>query len=114
MSLKGVLLLLSTGAFTVTGQILMKVGMTISGHLSFKDSITSPYILAGVLCYISGFLVWLNVLKILPLSIAYPFSSITYVLIIFGSAFFLGEPITLFKIIGIVCIVTGVVFISQG
>ncbi len=114
MTTKGFLFLLVTVSFTVTGQVLMKKGMSVPGLHSFKDYISNYYLLLGGICYVVGFLVWLNVLKIIPLSIAYPFSSIAYVLVIAASAVFLNESITMFKIIGMLCIICGVIFISRG
>ncbi len=114
MSLKGALLLLATVSFTVTGQILMKKGVTAAGNLTAKTALASPFMIIGILCYISGFLVWINVLSILPLSIAYPSSSISYVLVIFASAIVLGEPLNIFKAIGIAFILAGVFFISRS
>ena len=107
MKYKGLLFVFITVICTVTGQILMKKGMT-SHDGSLRWSIT----LAGGLCYVGGFAFWLNALKLLPLSVAYPLGSIAYVGVIFFSALFLSEPITLFKIIGVALICAGVFFIS--
>ena len=112
MTLKGALLLLLTVSFTVSGQILMKKGVSITDNLTFGTAITNPFILIGGFCYIAGFVIWLNVLKVLPLSIAYPSSSISFVIVIFASSIFLGEAVTLFKLIGIGCICLGVFFIG--
>lgn len=106
--------MLATVSFTVCGQILMKKGVNQIGELSLKTVMVSPFIIIGGLCYISGFLVWLNVLRLLPLSIAYPASSIAYVLVIFAAAIFLGEAITMFKLLGIICICLGVLFIGRS
>lgn len=114
MTLKGFLLLLATVTCTVSGQILMKRGVNSLSVLGLKNALGQPAIIIGGICYISGFLIWLNVLKILPLSIAYPFSSISYVAIIFASALFLGEALNLYKLIGMLCICAGVFFISKG
>ncbi|MBI9102478.1 MAG: EamA family transporter [Spirochaetales bacterium] len=114
MTLKGAILLLCTVSFTVTGQILMKKGININPNLNIKSFFTSPHLLLGGLCYVSGFVIWLNVLKVLPLSIAYPSSSISFILIILASSIFLGEAISLFKIIGVLCICTGVFFIAKA
>ena len=114
MTLKGFLLLLATVSCTVTGQVLMKRGVNSLAVLNLKNVMGQPAILVGSICYISGFVIWLNVLKILPLSIAYPFSSISYVAIIFVSALFLGEALNTYKLIGMLCICVGVFFISKG
>ncbi|MGL1893622.1 MAG: EamA family transporter [Spirochaetaceae bacterium] len=112
MTLKGALLLLLTISFTVSGQILMKKGVSLTSNLTLGGALTTPFILIGGFCYIAGFVVWLNVLKVLPLSIAYPSSSVSFILVIFASSMFLGEAVTLFKLIGIGCICLGVFFIG--
>ncbi len=114
VTLKGAVLLLCTVIFTVTGQILMKKGVNVNPNLSLRSFFGSPYLLLGGISYLTGFMVWLNVLKVLPLSIAYPSSSISYILIIFASSLFLGEAISLFKILGILCICIGVFFIGRA
>jgi multidrug transporter EmrE-like cation transporter len=114
MTLKGFLLLLATVSCTVTGQVLMKRGVNNLVVLSLKNVLVQPTIIVGAICYVSGFVIWLNVLKVLPLSIAYPFSSISYVAIIFASALFLGEALNLYKLVGMLCICAGVFFISKG
>ena len=114
MNWKGAFFILITVSFTICGQILMKKGMLQNGTITFKDFTRNYLLLIGGSCYIAGFISWLNVLKILPLSIAYPSSSIAYVGVILASAIFLSEPITLFKIIGISLICLGVFFISRS
>ncbi len=112
MTLKGMLLLLATVSCTVSGQILMKKGVGLSPTLTFGTALSNPFILIGAFCYVSGFVIWLNVLKVLPLSIAYPSSSVSFILVLFASSLFLGEAITLFKLVGIGCICLGVFFIA--
>jgi len=114
MNWKGAFFILITISFTICGQILMKKGMIQNGTITFKGFISNYMLLIGGSCYIAGFVFWLNVLKILPLSIAYPSSSIAYVGVILASAIFLSEPITFFKIIGISLICLGVFFISRS
>lgn len=114
MTFKGALFLLITVSFTVTGQILMKKGMPLSGNLSIRSIFASPVLISGALCYVAGFFSWLQVLNILPLSIAMPSSSISFILIIFASALFLGEPLTTYKLLGALFIFGGVLMISQG
>jgi undecaprenyl phosphate-alpha-L-ara4N flippase subunit ArnF len=92
----------------------MKKGLMQTQAVTFRNIISSYSIIAGGLCYIASFVIWLHVLKILPLSIAYPAASISYIGVIIASAVFLGEPVNLFKIIGAALIITGVFFISRA
>ena len=112
--MKGAVFLLITALFTVSGQVMMKLGMPDTGSLSVKNVLTSPLLVAGAVCYAASFLSWLQVLKLLPLSIAMPSMSINFVIIVFVSYVVLGEPVSVFKIIGVLLIVSGVVFVSQG
>ena len=114
MNWKGFFLIMITVSFTICGQILMKKGMLQNGTISFKSIVSNYFLLIGGACYIAGFIFWLSVLNILPLSIAYPSSSIAYVGVIIASAVFLSEPVTLFKIIGMFLICSGVFFISRA
>lgn len=107
-------MLLATVSCTVCGQLLMKRGVNGLAVLNLRGILGQPVIVIGGICYITGFAVWLQVLKILPLSIAYPFSSISYVAIIFLSALFLGEDLNAYKITGMLFICAGVLFISRG
>ncbi len=104
---RGLVFVFLTVICTVTGQILMKKGvMREGGNLKLILTLT------GGLCYVGGFVLWLKALKLLPLSIAYPLGSIAYVMVVFFSAIFLSEPLTIFKIIGVGLICAGVFFIS--
>ncbi len=108
MTPKGLLFLLCTVTCTVLGQVLMKKGITVNGAVSLKNIFTNPFLLIGVSAYVASFIFWLNVLKLVPLSKAYPFSSISYVAIILASAIFLNERITVGKLIGVALICAGV------
>ncbi len=114
MNLKGFLFILLTTSLTLCGQILMKKGMMQTNVISIKSIITNYMIFSGGLCYIAGFISWLFVLKLLPLSIAYPSASISYIGVIIASAVFLNEPVTLSKVIGVILICSGVFFIGRG
>ena len=50
----------------------------------------------------------------LPLSHAYPFVSFSFVLVLISSAVFFHEPLTWPKLVGMACIVAGIVIGSQG
>ena len=113
MTLKSALYLILTISFTVCGQVLMKKGITANNAVTIRNITSNYMLLAGSFCYIASFAFWLNVLKLLPLSVAYPSASISYAAVIIASAIFLNEQITLFKVIGISFIILGVFFISR-
>ncbi|MBN1241894.1 MAG: EamA family transporter [Spirochaetales bacterium] len=111
---KGGLYLLATVSFTVCGQILLKKGVPTGSVLSLRGVVGNPFILAGAFFYTASLFFWLNALKLLPLSVAAPSASASYVLIVGASAIFLGEPLTLNKAIGVALVCVGVFLIGRG
>ncbi|MFZ2150433.1 MAG: EamA family transporter [Candidatus Absconditicoccaceae bacterium] len=99
-------------------QVLRKkglVGFSFEGdifkmiYMWFKN----PYLVGGLLLYAISFIVRLWVLSKIPVSYAYPFLALSFVVVIIGG-YILGEQINLIRIIGISLIVVGIVFISQS
>ena len=72
-------------------------------------------LIAGVLCYLCSFLLWLYIVSRTQLTFALPLSvGIVNVLVFLGSAKFLGEQITPLKIAGLAVIVIGLFLLSAG
>ena len=96
----------------VVGQFFIKKGVTESSLTLNANSILStlfiPSVFFGFLIYGVSAIIWLFVLQRFQLSVAYPALSLTYVVIVILSAHYYGEPMTLFKSIGIIFIVGGV------
>lgn len=114
-------ILLST-LLGVAGQLLLKRGMTLMGEQSISPGTmvslalrmaTSPWVVFGIAVYVSGTFFWLVALSRVELSFAYPFASLSYVLILASGWFFLGETISLMRLAGVVAICLGVLIISQ-
>lgn len=109
--------------FNVVGQLLLKTGMNrlgnfqISAHALvpvFIRAFLSPYILLGLGCYVTGFLIWLIVLAKAEVSYAYPLISLGYVLTAVMGWWLLGENVTWLRISGILITCVGVFIISQS
>ncbi len=69
-------------------------------------------ITAGVIVYIVEYIVWIGFLSTTPLSIAYPLSSVTIVLILLASTFFLGEKVSKNRWLGGLLIITGMCLVG--
>jgi hypothetical protein len=76
------------------GQILLKKGMTnmgavtISGHQLLGvlwRLATNPYVVIGLMIYVCGTIFWLAALSRVDLSYAYPFASLSYVVMLVAS-----------------------------
>ncbi|MBI4054033.1 MAG: EamA family transporter [Candidatus Doudnabacteria bacterium] len=107
---------------TVAAQILMKHGMNRLGEIPLTVQsvfqlvpkvISSPYLLLGLVCLGLGFLLWLVVLSRLKLSVAIPFASVNYVLILFFSWLVLKESISPLQILGVGLIAVGLFFVTR-
>ena len=109
--------LLAAGA-----QLTLKHGMNLvadsSGALklsasSLKDVVTTPAVWGGLFLFGLSAIVWLAVLSRTSLSFAYPFASLSYVLILLADKFVLNETIPALRWAGVFCIMVGIVLIAQ-
>lgn len=118
--------LFSSIGSTVTSQILIKWRvannfslLSIPGGIYDKfililQIIFDPFIFLGlVLTFLSG-LFWMATMVKLEISIAYPFTSLGYVLVLFLSWLLLGETMSLYKVVGSLLIIMGIIVTCQG
>jgi drug/metabolite transporter (DMT)-like permease len=75
---------------------------------------TNPYVFVGLLIYGAGTIFWLAALSQVDLSYAYPFASLSYVVMLVASWMMFNEQITLMRIIGTVVIGIGVLLIYRN
>lgn len=109
-------LLLLHGALGSLGLALMKLHLApakslVLGGTLFDNSV----ILAatGIGLYVASFLLWLTIVTKLPLTYAYPMSvGITLLATSLLSIFFLAESLSLFRVIGMLTILLGVVIVN--
>ena len=106
--------LLVTPVMISVGQILFKIaGVRAAdrGHDLIRVMI-DPYLLAALAIYGAGTLIWIHVLRTLPLSAAYPFMAMSFVLVPLFSTMIFGETITLRYWLGAAMIVGGMAVLS--
>lgn len=108
---------------TVLSQLLFKQGMLILGGINFSlsnilsliaSTLKNPFLLSGLVFYGISFLLWLLVLSKMKLSIAYPITSLNFVLAIIASYFLFGERISPIQFIGIFLIIIGVIALARS
>ena len=106
-----------------SAQLALKQGMREIGYFDFELGncghillavATSPYILAGVACYIVSVVVWLLVLSRVEVSYAYPLLSIGYIVTAFAGRLFFHEAIGVTRWAGIIVICVGVWLITRS
>lgn len=119
------LLLLVNGLLGSTGQLLMKQGAmklqpvpaTQGFAASLLDSfrgIFTPYVFMGFLVYGLSSILWMRIIRQVPLSFAYPMVSISYVLVVVMSKILFGDKINLTMSAGLLLICLGVTLIGVG
>jgi drug/metabolite transporter (DMT)-like permease len=103
-------------------QLTLKHGMNqvtaASGELqlnagSLRDVVTTPAVWGGLFLFGLSAFVWLAVLSRASLSFAYPFASLSYVLILLADRFVLHEQIPPLRWAGVFCIMVGIVLVAQ-
>ncbi|OQX50660.1 hypothetical protein B5M47_03535 [candidate division CPR3 bacterium 4484_211] len=114
------LMILTSVIIGVAGQLLMKQGVSKIGQFSegvipflFK-AVTSPWVIIGLTAYGAGTVIWLLILSKVDVSFAYPMLSLGYIFLLIFAAFFLGEHISIIRILGVLLITLGVVLITRS
>ena len=115
-------LILLSVALAASAQLTLKHGMnqvteasgtaTLSGG-SLKAIVTNPFVVGGLLIFGLSAVVWLMVLSRASLSFAYPFASLTYVLIVLADKLVLHEEIPVLRWAGVFAIMSGIVLVAQ-
>ncbi len=72
----------------------------------------SKHMVIGVTCYVGSAVINIVVLQLLPYTVVLPCSAITYVWSLYLSRTFLAEYVGMAKVIGVSCILGGVVLIA--
>jgi multidrug transporter EmrE-like cation transporter len=118
----GYLYIFGTIFFTVYGQLVIKWQVSkaglfpreISGKIFFfLKMICNPWVISSLAGAFLAFLCWIVAMTKFELSYAYPFMSLSFVLVMLSSASFFHEPITLFKSLGVGFIIMGIVIGSR-
>jgi multidrug transporter EmrE-like cation transporter len=118
------LLILSGVGLNAAAQLLLKsatrslAGITAFNLQTLPDIIGSllkslPF-WGGMLCYGLSVCVWIAALTKAPVSTAYPMLSLGYVVVAIAAVAWLGESMTLGKVVGIALICAGVVLVSRN
>lgn len=105
-----------TPALIAAGQVLFKfTGARLAARdgADFLRVLIDPYLLAALGIYGAGTLIWISVLRHLPLGQAYPFMAMSFVMVPLASMYFFGEPLGLRYWLGAAMIIAGMVIINS-
>lgn len=115
MSLLQIAAVLLCVALIAVGQILFKyvglLSVTTPGGWSVHVVMSA---LAAFAVYGTATLVWIYLLRTIPLTKAYPFMALSFVLVPLGAAVLFGERLNGAYTLGLVLIVAGVLIVSRA
>ena len=115
-------MVLITVALTVYGQFVIKYQVLRAGsmpdggleRLQFVLKLMlNPWIISAFAAAVLASLAWMAAMTRLPLSEAYPLTSITFLCVVFGGAWLFVEPLTLQRVVGALLVVMGLVVGSR-
>jgi drug/metabolite transporter (DMT)-like permease len=122
MSIANIGLLLFSVLLAATGQLMLKHGMQLATARSHATgtslaltAATTPLVIGGLAVFAVSAVAWLATLSRLPLSVAYPFNALGYLLILGASVLLLHEKASPLTWVGSLLVVSGllIVVLSQ-
>ncbi|MCL5036302.1 MAG: EamA family transporter [Chloroflexi bacterium] len=121
--IEGFIYIFLTVTLTVYGQLIIKWQVNKVGAFPHDAAhimsylfhlCINPWVISVFLAAFLAALSWMVALTRFQLSYAYPFVSLTFVLVLILSAIFFHEQVTWPKAVGMICIITGLIIGSQG
>lgn len=112
------LYILASIAFTVYSQLIMRWQVSTAGDLPVELSgkvrfifelFFNPWVLSGVFATLLAGISWMLAMTRFEVSYAYPFVGLSFILIMILSGAIFGETIGVYKIVGTVLVVAGVI-----
>jgi multidrug transporter EmrE-like cation transporter len=121
LTLPSLVLLLFAVFSSAAGQIMLKHGMRVAakaadhagGSLAIRAA-TTPWVVLGLAVFGISAVAWMSTLAQVPLSIAYPFNALGYLLIVLASSTVLHEQTSPWTWAGSLLVVVGLVTVFAG
>ena len=119
------LFIAATVFFTVYGQIILKwqmskvdTSLVSSGFhdraMFFAGMLLKPWVISAYLAAFLASATWMMAILRLPLSTAYPFMALNFVLVVAAGYVWFGEQLRTGQLVGAVLIVIGVALMGRG
>jgi multidrug transporter EmrE-like cation transporter len=118
--MRPIFLLLLSVASASMGQVLFKKGLLMTGEITLKSSVIGdllkmvfqPLVFSGLFLYVISTILWLLALSKTTLNFAYPFTALTFILVMLSSRMVFLESIPPLRYLGIGLIVAGILVSS--
>jgi multidrug transporter EmrE-like cation transporter len=111
-----------TIALTVYGQIVIKWQATSAGSFPVDPVdkmffllrlLLNPWVMSSLFCAFLAAISWMAAMTQFQLSYAYPFTGLSFVLVLLAGAFIFREPIALPRLIGTGLVIAGIIIGSR-
>ena len=105
-----------TPVMIAAGQVLFNLASRRAGPADLSGLIglaANPYLLVALVIYGLGTIIWVYVLKSVPLNFAYPFMALTFCVVPLLAWQFLSEPLSSKIAIGAALIMAGLLVIAR-
>jgi drug/metabolite transporter (DMT)-like permease len=112
LNFQSVALIVGTIAMLAVGQVLFKYAAATLNFGDVRSFVTVPLFCALTIYGVAP-LAWLGVLTRVPLSVAFPFYGLSFILVPVLSALILGEKLRMSTLVGGVIIMVGIVVSSK-
>lgn len=106
--------------FVTAYELLLKVGATETAQIAGAgwawtglSGLASVYVWFAVPLVILSLITWLHVLRLMPLSIAFPISQVVHAFVPLGSWLILGESVNRLRWAGIVLVLLGLAIVAK-
>jgi undecaprenyl phosphate-alpha-L-ara4N flippase subunit ArnE len=103
--------LLAGTVLAAVGQVLFKLGAT--GRVNVLEFING-WMAGGLVAYALGTLLWIYTLSKAPLTLVYPFTALTFVLVYLFGVFVLSESTSIKALFGVGLVLAGLFLISRA
>lgn len=99
----------------LAGWFLLSIVCDVVGQLCFKQGTQNfRWVLVGVAVYAIEIVVWVRILSLVPLAIAFPIASLNFIAITLASWVVLGERVGGRRWAGTALVTAGVVLVAHG
>ncbi|MCB4771933.1 EamA family transporter [Ancylobacter sp. Lp-2] len=78
-----------------------------------RSLVATPWLLAGIGIYVAEFIIWIRILALVPLSIAFPLASLNILGVLAASHLLLGERLGRNHWAGALLIMAGIVLVAS-
>jgi drug/metabolite transporter (DMT)-like permease len=117
LSLIQIAILSSFSILTASAQMMFKkASMTLPPLTSFDlafQFVTNIWLVGAIILNVVAIVLWVIVLQKTPLSVAYPFAALAFIIVPFLAWYIHNETISMFQIMGAILIVLGIVVASM-